>query len=127
MRWKTWAAVIVMTGSVSGAVAQTADTFKASSLSVACSPPAGASQADKDRAANICAAFTRGLAQGMFVMQVARDKGLRTCIPTDSNLDQATVVRIFTNRLRERPDMISGSAGVVAATAIINAYPCSAG
>lgn len=98
---------------------QTHDTLSAGLLEAGCS--ASAATVPKDVS---CEAYFRGLTDGLWIMQLERDKQERTCLPKQTPISIADARNIFAAWLKEHPETASNSAGIVAAMAIVRAYPC---
>jgi hypothetical protein len=102
------------------------DTFKAEALYAACNGilAAGSTQADRDTAETICTVYLRGLTDGMFVMQSLASQGKPTCMSSDQPVSVPQARATFGKWLRQHPEKLQSSAGVVAAFAQILAHQC---
>jgi hypothetical protein len=102
------------------------DSFKASSLYMACTHSASGTPDADDKIIDItCEAFLRGLADGLFFMQAAARKGMHTCMPEESPVSQAEARRLFVSWVNAHPDQMVNGAGVVAAVSILTAHKCA--
>jgi hypothetical protein len=98
--------------------------LKAGALRAACNPPATNSQAEKDAGDQVCQAYLRGVADGLFMHGLVQHSGTPLCLPEDGPVSPAEARDEFEDYLAGHPEVANRSAGVAVAFAIIAAHPC---
>ena len=102
----------------------TQDAMKAATLYSACTHPPTETPEVHEFAEQTCSAYLRGLTDGLFMMQVFAEKRHPTCLPSNTPVSVLDARRIFGDWLKMHPEAANDSAGLVAAHAIVEAYPC---
>ena len=115
--------VIVFTASVAISTNLRAERFTAQALYSLCSPDVKETQQDRDLAETMCGTYVLGLTDGMFMMQALNSASMTPCLP-DTAIDVSNARRIFNAYLKNHPQAISNSAGLVMGTALAEAYRC---
>jgi hypothetical protein len=94
-------------------------TLTAGSLYKTCLS-SGALGADYD----VCNVYFRGLVDALFIMQEMNLAKKPVCMPGDASISVEDARRFFNRWMTLHPGNASNSAGLVAAMAVIGAYPC---
>lgn len=127
----TWRYAVILAIGIGGGVAFGQDRpvdqdarLHAFDIAAACDPPSSWTKQDAKIGAQICGAFTQGLTTGIYYMQAAAQRGMRTCMPNDAGLKPLEAEALFIDYLKAHPEQLAGTAGVVMTTAILNKYRC---
>jgi hypothetical protein len=102
----------------------THDSLTAVALYSACTHPPGETSDVHEFAEQTCAAYMRGMTDGLWVSQTFREKGRISCFPTDTPIGNDDARRIFTTWLKNHPEAAKNSAAIIVAYALTAAYPC---
>lgn len=107
---------------VSSAFAQnstTNDTLTAGAFYSACLASDATGSDD-----GLCNSYFRGLTDALFVMEQMNLSHRLTCIPTQTAVSVEDARRMFNRWMTAHPENAANSAGLIAATAVINSFPC---
>ncbi|MGH7014142.1 MAG: Rap1a/Tai family immunity protein [Stellaceae bacterium] len=72
----------------------------------------------------LCNMYFRGLTDGLYIMQEMSRGGKPTCMSDDTPISVPDARRFFNAWMTTHTDAASHSAGLIAAFAVFNAFPC---
>ena len=120
------AALLTTLITMGGARAQTQDTFPALMLNTACDNKNSTflTAEAKQNFENICIAYLRGLTDALFTMQLYQNDGKKTCFDKHQPVSYNEARELFKSYLRDHPNAMANSAGLVASMVLIQKYSC---
>ena len=74
---------------------------------------------------SLCNTYFRGLTDGLYIMQQMSRAQKPTCMPSTTAVSVADARRFFNRWMTQHAETAGNSAAVVAAMAVIGAFPCS--